>query len=106
VNDYKENLVTGKTWQRACRVTIDNPLGQQPVLTYVEEQVTDLGNTTMKKLVGALGYSVDMSATIAMRDPVTLALTGKTLPVATVHLALFSDYLNRALDRDGASGGG
>ncbi len=98
--DYKETDVSGVAWQRAYQILILNPLGELPTVRYDEEQVINLNDGQIKQFVGNLGYTVDPLGIIELRDPVTLELTGETIPVATVHQALFSDYLNRAEIRD------
>jgi hypothetical protein len=101
--DYKETDVSGVAWQRAYQILILNPLGQVPTVRYDEEQVINLDDGQIKQFVGNLGYTVDPLGIIELRDPETLELTGETIPVATVHVALLSDYINRAQARDSAT---
>jgi hypothetical protein len=70
---------------------------------YDEEQVINLNDGQIKQPVSTLGYTVDPLGIIELRDPETLELTGETIPVATVHVALLSDYINRAQARDSAT---
>lgn len=98
--DYKETNITGKSWQRAQLVIISNHLGQVPTVTYHEEEYLVFENDTIQRQKGQLSYTIDPTTEISLRDPDTLELTGDTVPVALVHQALFSDYLNRALERD------
>jgi hypothetical protein len=98
--DYKETDVSGVAWQRAYQILILNPLDQLPTVRYDEEQVITLNDGQIKQPVSTLGYTVDPLGIIELRDPETLELTGETIPVGTVHQALFSDYLNRAEIRD------
>ena len=98
--DYNQQTVSGTSWQRAYQILILNPLGQAPTVRYDEEQVINLNNEQIKQFVGNLGYTLDPLGIIELRDPETLELTGETIPVATVHVALLSDYINRALERD------
>nr|QMP83775.1 MAG: hypothetical protein [Caudoviricetes sp.] len=98
--DYKETDVSGVAWQRAYQILILNPLGELPTVRYDEEQVINLNDEQIKQPVNTLGYTVDPLGIIELRDPVTLELTGETIPVALVHQALFSDYINRAQTRD------
>jgi hypothetical protein len=102
--DYKEQTVTGTSWHRAWQILIANPLGGIPTVRYDEEQVINLDSEQIRKSVegGGIGYTIDPLAEIKLRDPETLELTGETIPVATVHVALLSDYINRALARDSA----
>ena len=57
--DYKESDVTGKTWQRAVRVQIDNPLGGVPSIMFVEETVTKIGDKNIKEMVANLSTTFD-----------------------------------------------
>lgn len=98
--DYKETNVSGKSWQRAQLVIISNHLGQVPTVTYHEEEYLVFETGTIQRPTTQLSYTIDPTAEIALRDPETLELTGNTIPVALVHQALFSDYINRALERD------
>jgi hypothetical protein len=100
--DYNEQTVSGTAWQRAWQIVIANPLGGIPTVRYDEEQVINLDSEQIRKAVdgGGIGYTIDPAGTIALRDPETLELTGETVPVALVHQALFSDYINRATARD------
>lgn len=101
--DYNESTVSGSSWQRTFRIVIDNPHGLPPTINYSEEKVVAVnGSPAIKQYVGDLTGPIDLSGTIALRDPDTLELTGETVPIALVHLALFSDYINRAVDRDNA----
>lgn len=101
--DYKETNVSGKSWQRAQMVVISNHYGQVPSVTYQEEALITLEDGVMQRPVGSLSYTIDPTETIELRDPETLELTGETIPVALVHQALFSDYINRAKERDDAA---
>ena len=101
--DYKEQTVSGTSWQRAWQIVIANTLGGLPLVRYDEETVINLNNQRIRQPAQSMGisYQVDPLGEIALRDPETLELTGNTIPVALVHQALFSDYINRALERDG-----
>ena len=98
--DYKETDVSGVAWQRAQVIIIGNQYQQPQTVTYQEEVLINLNDGTVQQLVGSLSYTVDPEGIIELRDPITLELTGETIPVALVHEALFSDYINRALERD------
>jgi hypothetical protein len=98
--DYKEQTVSGTSWQRAWQITIANTLGGPPSVCYNEESVINLNDGQIRQMLGSINYTVDPEGIIELRDPETLELTGETIPVATVHEALFSDYINRALARD------
>ena len=104
--DYNETTVTGTAWQRAWQITIANTLGGAPLVRYDEEVVINFEDgKRIRQPAQSMGisYQVDPLAVIELRDPETLELTGDTIPVALVHQALFSDYVNRAKARDEAA---
>ena len=57
--DYKEKEVAGKSWQRACRVIIENPYGGLPTITFVEQEATQLGEKIIMKDCGSVGLQFD-----------------------------------------------
>ena len=57
--DYKEKLISGKSWQRATRVFIENPLGGVPSITFEEEEVTQAGDKVHTKGCGSVGTQFD-----------------------------------------------
>ena len=104
--DYNETTVTGTAWQRAWQITMANTLGGPPLVRYDEEVVINMdeGKQIRQPFQGMpINYQVDPLAVIELRDPETLELTGDSIPVALVHQALFSDYVNRAKARDDAA---
>ena len=103
--DYNETTVTGTAWQRAWQITIANTLGGAPLVRYDEEVVINFEDgKRIRQPAQSMGisYQIDPLAEIELRDPETLELTGDTIPVALVHQALLSDYINRAEARDAA----
>lgn len=101
--DYKETTINGTAWQRAQMIIISNHLGQLPTVTYQEEEILALDSGNIQRPVGQLSYTIDPLAEIELVDVDTLLPTGETIPVALVHQALFSDYINRAKARDEAA---
>ena len=101
--DYKETTINGTAWQRAQLIIMSNHLGQLPTVTYQEEQILALDGGNIQKPLGQLSYTIDPLDEIELVDVETLLPTGETIPVALVHQALFSDYINRAKARDEAA---
>lgn len=101
--DYKQTTVSGTAWQRAQLVIIGNHLGQVPTVTYQEEAIIALDDGNIQKSTGQLSYEIDPAGSIELVDMETLEKTGETVNVALVYQALFSDYINRAQERDAAS---
>ena len=100
--DYKETTVNGKSWDRAQLAIISNHYGQVPTVTYQEERILALDTGNIQRPLGQISYQIDPAAEIELRDPETLLPTGDSIPVAVVHQALLSDYINRAEARDAA----
>lgn len=101
--DYKETTVNGKSWDRAQLAIISNHYGQMPTVTYQEERILALDGGNIRQQLGQLSYDIDLMGVIELVDVETLLPTGETIPVALVHQALFSDYINRAKARDAAN---
>jgi hypothetical protein len=101
--DYKETTINGKSWDRAQLAIISNHYGQVPTVTYQEERILALDTGNIQRPLGQLSYTIDPLGEIELVDVDTLLPTGETIPVALVHQALFSDYINRAKARDEAS---
>lgn len=100
--DYKASLITGTAWQRAWRVTCENPLDGQRSMTFEEERVllTGMGPTTMP--AGRLGMALTpASATteFMLLDPDTGEQLGKAT-YADAYQMLHSLYIHAAQQRD------
>ena len=98
--NYNESQVVGSTWTRASQIIIGNPLNGRPSIAYVEEIVVSLGDKTITESKGVFNTSLDVYGSIALRDQTTGELTGQTLPVGVIYNAIYSDYMNKALERD------
>jgi len=59
--NYKQTDVAGEKWQRACRVQIDNPIGKNPSILFVEEEVVNLGDKQYTELVANLSAPFDVN---------------------------------------------
>jgi hypothetical protein len=100
--DYKESSVTGTQWQRCNDVHIRNPLGQTPTVAMAEELVTAMGAQTYSKPVGYLSFPFVPSETIVILNPLTGQITGQTMTMQDVYVALWSVYMAKAAERDAA----
>lgn len=102
---YAQNpIANGVSYKRASSIIISNNLSPSlPVVTYSEEMVVlSDGVPIFSKPDGMVTGSVNLAEVIQLRDPATGELTGQVLPVSTLYVALYSDYVNRALQRDAA----
>lgn len=101
--NYNETPISGTTRKRAKQIIIDNFLDQPPYITYQEETVASINGEQRQETAGTVGGAIDPESSIALRDLDTGELTGETVPVGLIYQALYSDYLNRAFERDNAS---
>lgn len=102
---YKESTLTGSTYWRADRVIIEHPVNGTPLVIYHEREmfVTEDGAFPTPRMPQEIVAAVDLAGSVALRDLQTGELTGESVPNALLYQALFSDYLNRALERDAQS---
>ena len=99
--DYNESTISGSSWQRTFRIVIENRYGESVQIGYSEEKILIVPDAPpVHQYLGDLVGLVDIAGTIDLRDPGTLELTGETIPVSAVYVALLSDYINRAKARD------
>lgn len=116
--NYKESIVSGKSWIRCGGIMIDNPhssLGVPVKAVFREEIVVDLGNGTYsispyyrdpvpqyqlpKRTLGVL---VQPQLTFDLYDPVTGEKTGATMTHAELYAILYSAYRTEAEKSDAA----
>jgi len=101
--DYKEQMIEGKAWQRACRIVIENPLGEIPQVNFVEEIITPGIGVNQHRLVGNIPYKFDNpDELITIIDPETNEPTKTAYPVGLAQLIIYSLYWKLALGRDSA----
>jgi hypothetical protein len=101
--NYDETPIEGVSRKRAKQIIIDNFLDQPPYITYQEETVAVINSEQHQETAGTVGGPVDPEGVISLRDLDTGELTGETVPVGLIYAALYSDYLNRAFERDNSS---
>lgn len=101
--DYKETTIEGKKWQRSCRVIIENPRKGSPSVTYIEQEIIDVGDDEVIRDIGSISRPFDPAATFPLIDPVTMEPTGKTATMAQAYVLLHSYYLHIASERDVAA---
>jgi len=102
--NYKEQTITGESWQRCQQVVVENHRGAAPSVRFDEERVVALaGGEESRKPLGSLVMSYDPNAAIELRDPETGDLTGQTVTQGEVYQILYSAYMNAALARDAAA---
>lgn len=98
--NYRETTVTGISWQRANRVTIDNPLGGIPLIHFVEEEVVALADGHITRPLGAvMERMTDPDAAFPLLIPDTGQVVGEAT-YGQVYALLHSLYLHLATQRD------
>lgn len=101
--NYQETTGTASLWRRCFRVIVDNPLGQAPSARFFEESVVALPTATMRSEAGAVAVEFDPDKMIMLRDPTTGLLTGAYVTQEHLYAALYSLYMQTALERDAAA---
>ena len=98
--DYKEQTVTGVSWQRCCRVVIDNPVGQIPQAFFYEEEVVNLPSGQVKRHLGQMVESFsDPSKMFDLINPATGDIIGSAT-YQDLYILLHSLYMSLAHQRD------
>lgn len=90
---YKESSASGSTWFRCSGIQVSNPFGGTPSINLQEEQVVVVDG--VKPVVVStrnLFLEFNPIANIALRDPITDALTGKSITHGDVYAILYSLY--------------
>lgn len=103
--NYKESALTGKSWQRAGRITIENPVSNGKAIIFHEELATQLSDGTMNNVpLGTLREDfIDPAERFQMRDPVSDGIIeGQTLSYGEAYAILYSLYHHVAGKRDQA----
>lgn len=100
--NYKETARTATSWQRCCKIVIDNPLDQQPVVRFEEESILDPGDDpAIRRALDGISLPFDPAKTFDLRDP----RTGDLIPGAAstygdAYVLLYSAYMAAAIARD------
>lgn len=103
--DYREEIVTTKTWRRSYRIEILNPYLGVPALRFDEEDMREAEGVVSSSDAPGVFCSFDPSRIVPLVDPVTLEPTGDSISMGACYMALFSLYINLARARDAAAEG-
>ena len=80
--NYKQNAVTGETYQRANQVVVDNPLGGVPRISFLEQEVITLSDGRV--ILNAVpGVGIDFNATDSF--PLVNPTTDENLNINATH---------------------
>lgn len=103
MSEYKEKYITGKSYVRADRVTVNNGLEHKSI-TFHEVTVANLSNgETRQESFGSVSesFTVDNAQTAyPLIDPNTGAETGVTMTYQDLYVAIYSLYFKLAMERD------
>lgn len=100
--NYQETTGTASAWKRCNKILIENSLTSSNNIIMFEEDVVSIGDKIVTSEVGALRAQFDPEAIIQLRDPLTGELTGAIAYHSFIYQALYSFYMNKALERDAA----
>lgn len=91
--NYKQNSVTGETYQRANQVVVDNPLGGTPRISFLEQEVITLSDgRVIQSNVPGCGIEFNATDTFALFDPQTDAPLGAQVTHSDLQIMLYSLY--------------
>jgi hypothetical protein len=100
--DYREVSETKRIYRRCARVIADNPLGASRVVQFREEDVHLYpdGARGVVPVSGILATPYTPDGIIPLVNPDTLEPTGEETTQGFLYVALFSAYLQAAMERD------
>lgn len=100
--NYKEEIGTGVAWTRCKTVSIENPVLEKAYVNFIETKCAMVGDFASEQFVGTISKEFDPTAVINLRNPETGELTGQTTTHADLYVAIYSLYIQSALERDEA----
>lgn len=98
--DYKEQSISGTSWQRCNRIVIENQYGELPFIAFEEQNIVNIDGSLIKNGVGNITIQFDPNAEFDIYDPVTLQPTGQRASHTQMYGLLFSAYMTAAKARD------
>jgi hypothetical protein len=98
--DYKESSILGTQWQRCKTVIINNPLIGPKNIQFHEERVVILEGTPLRQGLDGCHKTFSSNGYFPLLDPSTNIPTGATMTHTELYTALYSLYMQTALERD------
>lgn len=98
--DYKQKTVAGQSWQRACRIIIENPANGTPSIKFIEETAINIDGEVITLPVSSVGVALDVASPFPALDPATNQLIGRDITPGEVYAVLYSLYMDLAGKRD------
>jgi len=102
--NYNQTQISGQSWQRAKKITIQNELNQLPFFEFEEEKIVIVDNDVISKPCGVLAFDVVDTDSFDLLNPQTGEPSGQTMTMAQLRLILTSLYLHKAQERDNNNG--
>lgn len=100
--DYMESGLVGTQWQRCKTVVVNNPLAGEKSILFHEERVISLGEQSLKQPLDGCSKAFSADGTFPLLNPTTNEPTGQTMSHSDLYVALYSLYMQTALERDAA----
>lgn len=98
--DYKETAVSGKQWTRCDSVLITNPHNATPEVQLTEQTVAIVGDNKFVQTAAGIRFAFDPTLVINLRHPQSGELVGASMTGMDLYVALYSLYIQKALERD------
>lgn len=98
--NYKETSINGNEYQRCAAITIINPVGKNPSISFEEQKITIIGETLIETPIGSIVLSFDPAKVIELRNPQTGELLNSSVTFEEVYTILYSAYIQEAIARD------
>lgn len=98
--NYREQAVTGATWQRCFAVTMTNPLDGPKVVQFFEQTCVAFDGQVITRDGGSCGVQFAADGEFPLLDLETDQATGATISHAEVYAILYSLYRHAAALRD------
>jgi hypothetical protein len=98
--DYKQSDLTGTQWQRCKAVIINNPLVGAKAVMFQEERVISLSGQNLRQPLDGCSKKFSADGTFPLLDPSTNLPTGASMTHTELYVALYSLYMQTAMERD------
>ena len=103
MSNYKETTVAGTSYTRSHQVIINNPLVGVKAISFMEEQVVNLGDEQIIRNQGGIQEpftTQNHNTQFDLVNPVDGTLIGSTMEYKDLYVAIHSLYLHLAAKRD------
>jgi hypothetical protein len=101
MSNYKEQTVSGVSWQRGYAISISNRLGEIPKIVFYEEEAINFGGKILTNHIGQIEESlIDVNKTFDLYDPTSDTKLDATATYLQIYVLLYSLYNTLAHARD------